>query len=76
MDYPSQRVTYKVAHLGRTARQVYDFVYKNPNSAKAEIREAFQNVSDVAFESALQLLRDQALVYCSSPDDESYSVVE
>lgn len=74
--YPSQRVNDKLEYVDSLARRVYDFVYRNPNAAKSEIREAFSRVSSTVFEKTFRLLEDDALIYRSSSEDERYSAVD
>jgi len=71
--YGIETVDMKLKNESRSRRAVYDFIDKNGNPTRGEIREAFPNLSDSAFEKDLNWLVSERLVYSSSALDDRFS---
>ena len=74
ITYGFQTVDEKLGNLGRTSKKIYTYLIDNPNSSRSEIRENFSKVSATIYNSSLQQLIQDRLVYRTLELDDTYSV--
>jgi len=55
-------------------KKIYTYLMDNPNSSTSEIRENFSKISATIYDSSLQQLIQEGLVYRTSEIDDTYSV--
>ena len=65
----------KVKLIGKTAERIYRYLVENPNSLKAEIREALPRVQERVFDNALEEMVRVGVIYRSGNLEERYSAV-
>ncbi len=60
--------------LGKTAERLYAYLRRNPDSSRAEIREAMPRVQDRIFNRAIDEMHRLGLIYRLSLEEERYRV--
>jgi len=74
ITYGFHTVDEKLGNLGKTSKKIYTYLMDNPNSSTSEIRENFSKISATIYDSSLQQLIQEGLVYRTSEIDDTYSV--
>jgi hypothetical protein len=65
----------RLRQIGKTAERLNEYLVKNPNSSRSEVREAVSRVQDRIFDHAIEEMLRLGLIYRSSPEEERFSVV-